>query len=132
MNSKIDTREITIIYMVYYKLIKTTIAPKDINSSAKRVTMLMEKNKSTVLHLFFVCSIGMRFFRIMTGNSNLLLNPVPFNLLGIHVESITQFSDGSIKLMFSRSNSFNQDSSSRRISSVRPSSSKNQEDDEVS
>ena len=41
MNSKIDTREIVVIYSVYYKLMKTTVAPKVINYSAKGITMLM-------------------------------------------------------------------------------------------
>lgn len=36
MNSKIDTREIAVIYRVYYKLMKTTIAPKAISTSVKR------------------------------------------------------------------------------------------------
>ena len=45
MNSKIDTREIVVIYWVYYKKIKTTISPKAINSSVKGVTMIMEANK---------------------------------------------------------------------------------------
>lgn len=45
LNSKIDNREIVVIYRVYYKHIKTTISPKAISSSVKGVTMLMEANK---------------------------------------------------------------------------------------
>lgn len=44
MNSKIQTHEIAIIYRVYYKLMKTTIAPKAIIASTRGVTMLMEAN----------------------------------------------------------------------------------------
>ncbi|WP_353803691.1 hypothetical protein, partial [Acinetobacter baumannii] len=45
MNSKLGTRDLAVIYRVYYKLMKTTIAPKAINSSPKGVTMLMESNQ---------------------------------------------------------------------------------------
>ena len=45
MNSKLGTRDLAVIYRVYYKLMKTTIAPKAINSSPKGVTMLMESHQ---------------------------------------------------------------------------------------
>ena len=48
MNSKIDTREIVVIY----RLMKTTIAPKAINSSAKRSPMLMEADQER----YYLCS----------------------------------------------------------------------------
>ena len=34
MNSKLGTRDLAVIHRVYYKLMKTTIAPKAINSSS--------------------------------------------------------------------------------------------------
>ena len=45
MNSKLGTRDLAVIYWVYYKLMKTTIAPKAINCSPKGVTMLIESNQ---------------------------------------------------------------------------------------
>lgn len=44
MNSKANTREIAIIYRVYYRLMKTTLAPKAKIVSNKGVTMLIEAN----------------------------------------------------------------------------------------
>ncbi|KAG5606712.1 hypothetical protein H5410_028204, partial [Solanum commersonii] len=44
LNSKANTREIEIIYRVYYRLMKTTLAPKARIESQKGVTMLMEAN----------------------------------------------------------------------------------------
>ncbi|CAN4101668.1 unnamed protein product [Withania somnifera] len=44
LNSKVNTQEIAIIYGVYYRLIKTTLAPRARISSTKGVTMLMEAN----------------------------------------------------------------------------------------
>ena len=45
MNRKLGTKDLAVIYRVYYKLIKTTIALKAINSSPKVVTVLMESNQ---------------------------------------------------------------------------------------
>ena len=45
MNSKLGTRDLAVIYRVYCKLMKTTIAPKAINSSTKGATILMESNQ---------------------------------------------------------------------------------------
>ncbi|PHT26901.1 hypothetical protein CQW23_33494 [Capsicum baccatum] len=45
MNSKENTREIAIIYRVYYRLMGTTLAPKGRFTSPKGVTTLMEANK---------------------------------------------------------------------------------------
>ena len=45
MNSKLGTRDLAVIYRVYYKLMKITIAPKAINSRPKGVNMLMESNQ---------------------------------------------------------------------------------------
>ncbi|CAN4096990.1 unnamed protein product [Withania somnifera] len=44
LNSKVNTQEIAIIYGVYYRLMKTTLAPRARISSTKGVTMLMEAN----------------------------------------------------------------------------------------
>ena len=111
---------------------KTTIAPKAINSSAKGVTMLMEANQE---HGTTFVPRLLKWDEILSNNDwkfESITEPLPIQPSRSSLESITQFSDGSINLMFLISNSFNQASSSRRTSSVRPSSSKNQEDDEVS
>ncbi|KAH0665126.1 hypothetical protein KY285_026332 [Solanum tuberosum] len=44
LNSKINTREIAIIYRVYYRLMKTHLAPKARHTSIRGETMLMEAN----------------------------------------------------------------------------------------
>ncbi|KAG5595040.1 hypothetical protein H5410_036272, partial [Solanum commersonii] len=44
MNSKANSREIATTYRVYYRLMKTTLAPKAKKVSNKGVTMLMEAN----------------------------------------------------------------------------------------
>ena len=55
MNSKLGTRDLAIIYRVYYKIMKTTIAPKAINSSLKVLLCLWNQTKSITLLLCLGC-----------------------------------------------------------------------------
>ncbi|KAK4721505.1 hypothetical protein R3W88_011738 [Solanum pinnatisectum] len=130
MNSKIDTREIAIIYRVYYKLMKTTIAPKAIASSVKRAIMLMEANQehSTT----FVPRLH-KWTDILADEEwkfDSIMNPSPIQPETLQLDRVIQFPDGSINLKFLRSSSFSKASSSRRISSARPSSFQTREEDE--
>ena len=122
MNSKVDTREIAVIYRVYYKLMKTTIAPKALKVSSKGFTMLMEANQQ---HSTTFVPRLLKWNDILTDeewNFQSITNPLPVQTERSHLDHIIQFPDGSVNLKFLRSNSFNQASSSRRMSSSRPSS----------
>ncbi|KAK4731465.1 hypothetical protein R3W88_024453 [Solanum pinnatisectum] len=122
MNSKVDTREIAVIYRVYYKLMKTTIAPKAITSSVKGVTMLMEANQE---HSTTFVPRLFKWNDILADEEwkfNSITNPSPLQPETSQLDRVIQFPDGSINLRFLRSSSFSQASSSRRMSSARPSS----------
>ncbi|KAK4733716.1 hypothetical protein R3W88_007977 [Solanum pinnatisectum] len=122
MNSKIDTREIAVIYRVYYKLMKTTIAPKAIASSVKGVTMLMEANQE---HSTTFVPRLLKWTNILADEEwkfDSITNPLPLQPETSQLDRVIQFPDGSINLKFLRSSSFSQASSSRRMSSARPSS----------
>ncbi|KAK4706389.1 hypothetical protein R3W88_034050 [Solanum pinnatisectum] len=132
MNSKIDTREIAVIYRVYYKLMKTTIAPKAIASSVKGVTMLMEANQE---HSTTFVPRLLKWTDILADEEwkfDSITNPLPLQPETSQLDRVIQFPDGSINLKFLRSGSFSQASSSRRMSSARPSSFQPREEDEDS
>ncbi|KAK4713657.1 hypothetical protein R3W88_019564 [Solanum pinnatisectum] len=122
MNSKLDAREITVIYRVYYKLMKTTIAPKAITASVKGVTRLMEANQE---HSTTFVPRLLKWNDILTDEEwkfDSITNPSPLQPETTQIDRVIQFPDGSINLKFLRSNSFSQASSSRRMSSARLSS----------
>ncbi|XP_015078502.1 receptor-like serine/threonine-protein kinase ALE2 [Solanum pennellii] len=115
MNSKLGTRDLAIIYRVYYKLMKTTIAPKAINSSPKGVTMLVESNQE---HSTTFVPRMLKWNDVLSDESlkfESITEPLPGQPSTSSLESILQFTDGSVNLKFLRSNSFGHDSSSRRI-----------------
>lgn len=63
---------------------KTTIAPKAINSSAKGVTMLMEANQE---HGTTFVPRLLKWDEILSNNDwkfESITEPFPFNLLGLH------------------------------------------------
>lgn len=108
MNSKVDTREIAVIYRVYYKLMKTTIAPKALKVSSKGFTMLMEANQQ---HSTTFVPRLLKWNDILTDeewNFQSITNPLPVQTERSHLDHIIQFPDGSVNLKFLRSNSFNQ------------------------
>ncbi|KAK4729573.1 hypothetical protein R3W88_022561 [Solanum pinnatisectum] len=130
MNSKIDTREIAVIYRVYYKLMKTTIAPKAIASSVKGVTMLMEANQE---HSTTFVPRLLKWTDILADEEwkfDSITNPLPLQPETSQLDRVIQFPDGSINLKFLRSSSFSQASSSRRMSSSRPSSFQTREEED--
>ncbi|KAK4706224.1 hypothetical protein R3W88_034219 [Solanum pinnatisectum] len=132
MNSKIDTREIAVIYRVYYKLMKTTIAPKAIASRVKGVTMLMEANQE---HSTTFVPRLLKWTDILADEEwkfDSITNPLPLQPETSQLDRVIQFPDGSINLKFLRSSSFSLASLSRRMSSARPSSFQTREEDEDS
>lgn len=122
MNNKVYTREITVIYRVYYKLMKTTIAPKVIATSVKGVTMLLEANHKQCTT--FVPG-HLRWNDILLNQEwhlDPITTPQPIELERSQIDRVIQFLDGSINLKFLRSTSNSQASFSKRMSSSRPSS----------
>ena len=130
MNSKVNTREIAIIYRVYYGWMKTILAPKAKIISNKRDIILMEANLNHN-NTFFP--------KMIKWDDVLIKDNWHFNSItepeieeeNSNIEQVVQYPDGSIDLKFLRSQSFNQSSSSKRISFSRPSISKSVEEGEV-
>ena len=131
MNSKANTREIAIIYRVYYRLMKTTLAPKAKMISNKGVTMLMEANHN---HNNTFVPKMIKWDDVLTKDNwhfDSITEP-EIEEENSNIDQIIQFSDGSIDLKFIRSQSFSQASSSKRMSFSRPSFSKTMEEDDIS
>ena len=103
---------------------KTTIAPKAINSSPKGVTMLMESNQE---HRTTFVPRMLKLNEILSNESlkfESISEPLPVQPSRFSLESILQFTDGSVNLKFLRTNYFGHESSSRRMCMARPSTSK--------
>ena len=101
---------------------KTKIAPKAIKVSARGFTMLMEANQE---HSTTFVPRLLKWNDILTDeewNFQSITNPLPVQAEKSQLDRVIQFPDGSANLKFLRSNSFSQATSSRRMSSARPSS----------
>ena len=123
--------ELALIYRVYYKLMKTTISPKAINSSTKGATMLTKSKKE---HSTTFVPRMLQWDDILSNDNwkfESITEPFPIQLSRSSLESVVQFVDGSINLKFLRSNSFRQASSRKRMSMDRLSSSKTREEDDI-
>lgn len=123
MNSKINTKEIAVIYRVYYRLMKTTLAPKAKIESNKGITMLMEANQE---HSNTFVPRMIRWDEILSKDEwhfDAITQP-RYEPESSYIEQVTQHPSGAIDLKFLRSNSQSETSSSRRMSFSRPSSSK--------
>ena len=106
---------------------KTTIAPKAINSSPKGITMLMESNQE---HSTTFVPRMLKWNEILSEESckfESITEPLPVHHSRSSLESILKFTDGSVNLKFLRSNFFGHECSSRRMSMAIPSSSKTRE-----
>ncbi|KAH0752254.1 hypothetical protein KY285_005402 [Solanum tuberosum] len=115
LNSKINTREIAIIYRVYYRLMKTHLAPKARHESTKGETMLMEANHE---HTFIFVPRTIQWKDILFNNDWRFENitpPFASHSERSQIERVIQFPDGSIELKFL-------DNPARRSSSNRRSS----------
>ncbi|KAH0682835.1 hypothetical protein KY290_021426 [Solanum tuberosum] len=115
LNSKANTREIAIIYRVYYRLMKTTLAPKARIESPKGVTMLMEAN---IDHSTIFIPRLLIWYDILSNNDwhfDAITQPSLSHSERFQIERVIQFPDGSIDLKFldnSRPSSFRRSSSS--------------------
>ncbi|KAG5581333.1 hypothetical protein H5410_051960 [Solanum commersonii] len=96
LNSKINTREIDIIYQVYYRLMKTTLAPKALVESLKDILSINDWRFENITHAFASHSERSQ------------------------IERVVQFPDGSIEFKF-LDNSVRKSSSYRRSSRSGPS-----------
>ncbi|KAH0763372.1 hypothetical protein KY290_019445 [Solanum tuberosum] len=115
LNSKINTREIAIIYRVYYRLMKTHLAPKARHESLKGETMLMEANHE---HSSIFVPRTIQWKDILSNNDWRFENitpPFASHSERSQIERVIQFPDGSIELKFL-------DNPARRSSSNRRSS----------
>ncbi|KAH0654227.1 hypothetical protein KY289_031905 [Solanum tuberosum] len=115
LNSKINTREIAIIYRVYYRLMKTHLAPKARNESIKGETILMEANHE---HSSIFVPRTLQWKDILSSNDWRFENitpPFASHSERSQIERVIQFPDGSIELKFL-------DNPARRSSSNRRSS----------
>ncbi|KAG5595050.1 hypothetical protein H5410_036282 [Solanum commersonii] len=111
MNSKANSREIATTYRVYYRLMKTTLAPKAKKVSNKGVTMLMEANHN---HNNTFVPKMIQWDDILTKDD-------------WHFDSIME-----LEIEEEIQSLTNQVSLSRRISFSRPSFSITKEEDEIS
>ncbi|KAK4728986.1 hypothetical protein R3W88_021974 [Solanum pinnatisectum] len=115
LNNKINTREIAIIYRVYYRLMKTTLAPKAYHESAKGETMLMEANHE---HSFIFIPRLLQWKDILSNNDwrfDNITQPFASHSERSQIERVIQFPDGSIELKF-LDNTIRRSSSNRRSS----------------
>ncbi|KAH0650257.1 hypothetical protein KY284_030169 [Solanum tuberosum] len=115
LNSKINTREIAIIYRVYYRLMKTHLAPKDRHTSIRGETMLMEANHE---HSSIFVPRTLQWKDILSSNDwrfENIAQPLASHSERSQIERVIQFPDGSIELKFL-------DNPARRSSSNRRSS----------
>ncbi|KAH0781566.1 hypothetical protein KY290_001164 [Solanum tuberosum] len=113
--SKINTREIAIIYRVYYRFMKTTFAPKARNESLNGETMLMEANHQ---HSSIFVPRLLKWKDILSSNDWRFKNVThhfAFHSERSQIERVVQFPDGSIELKF-LNNSVKRSSSCRRSS----------------
>ncbi|KAJ8552789.1 hypothetical protein K7X08_020182 [Anisodus acutangulus] len=125
MNNKINTKEIAVIYRVYYRLMKTTLAPKAKLMSNKGVTMLMEANQE---HINVFVPRMLRWDETLTKDEWRFdaITPQKVEPEKSKIQEIVQHQDGSVNLKFLRSSSGN---SSKIFSIDRASSSKTREED---
>ncbi|KAH0773440.1 hypothetical protein KY290_010577 [Solanum tuberosum] len=115
LNNKINTREIAIIYQVYYSLMKTHLAPKARNESIKGETMLMEANYE---HSSIFVPRLLQWKDILSNNDwhfENITQPFASHYERSQIERVIQFPDGSIELKLL-------DNPARRSSSNRRSS----------
>ncbi|KAH0664623.1 hypothetical protein KY285_025829 [Solanum tuberosum] len=115
LNSKINTCEIAIIYRVYYRLMKTHLAPKARHTSIRGETMLMEANHE---HSSIFVPRTLQWKDILSSNDwrfENITQPFSSHSERSQIERVIQFPDGSIELKFL-------DNPSRRSSSNRRSS----------
>ncbi|KAG5571278.1 hypothetical protein H5410_061044 [Solanum commersonii] len=113
--SKANTREIVIIYRVYYRLMKTTLAPKAHTESQKGVTMLMEANHQ---HSTIFIPRLLNWNDVLSSNDGCfesITQPFSSHSERSQIERVIQFPDGSIELKF-LDNSVTRSSSHRRLS----------------
>ncbi|KAG5577364.1 hypothetical protein H5410_057498 [Solanum commersonii] len=100
LNNKINTREIAIIYQVYYRVMKTHLAPKARNESIKGETMLMEANHEHS-SIFVPCLLQWKdIFSSNDWRFENITQPFSFHSERYQIERVVQFPDGSIKLKF--------------------------------
>lgn len=95
MNSMIDTREIVVIYRVYYMFIKSMIDLMAINSSIKVVPSLMEANQKD--NTTFVPRL-LNSNKILSDEDSKfesLTKPLPIKPARSSIERVIQFSEGS-------------------------------------
>jgi len=100
LNNKINTREIAIIYRVYYRLMKTHLAPKARHESIKGETMLMEANHE---HSSIFVPRTLQWKDILSSNDWRFDNITqPFASISerSQIERVIQFLDESIELKF--------------------------------
>ena len=121
LNSKTDSREISVVYRVYYRLMKTQLAPKACLESVRGETMLMEANHS---HSSIFVPRTLQWKDILSNNEwhfENITQPFTSHPPRSQIERVIQFPDGSIDLKFLENPSMR--SSSARRSSWSPSSS---------
>ena len=121
LNSKTDSREIAVVYRVYYRLMKTQLAPKACLESVRGETMLMEANHS---HSSIFVPRTLQWKDILSNNEwhfENITQPFTSHPPRSQIERVIQFPDGSIDLKFLENPSMR--SSSARRSSWSPSSS---------
>ncbi|KAG5605965.1 hypothetical protein H5410_027457 [Solanum commersonii] len=101
LNSKINTREIAIIYRVYYRLMKTHLAPKARHTNIRGETMLMEANHE---HSSIFVPRTLQWKDILSSNDWRFKNiaqPFASHSERSQIERVIQFPDRSIELKFS-------------------------------
>ncbi|KAM3198755.1 hypothetical protein P3L10_034506 [Capsicum annuum] len=129
MNSKDNTREIAIIYRVYYRLMGTTLAPKARLTSPKGVTTLMEANKDRSTVFVPKALVWDDILHSNDWHFEAITRPTRTYSERSQIERIIQHPDGSIDLKFLGLDP-SRLSSSRRSVSTCASSSKHLEEQE--
>jgi len=130
MNSKVNTREIAVIYRVYYRLMKTTLAPKAKIESNKGVTMLMEANQE---HSNTFVPRMIQWDEILSKDEwsfNSITQPI-YEPESSYIEQVIQHPSGAIDLKFLSPNSTSEASSSRRMTFTKPASKDSKSDEEL-
>ncbi|PHU04683.1 Polyadenylate-binding protein RBP47B [Capsicum chinense] len=123
MNSKENTREITIIYRVYYRLMGTTLAPKARFTSPKGVTTLMEANKDRSTIFVPKALVWDDILHSNDWHFEAITQPIRLYSEKSEIERVIQHPNGSIDLKFLGLDP-SRHSSSRRSLSTRASTSK--------